>query len=209
MSRCPSRTGALGCPSLWQTIWVRIVEEIRRVAILGLCSISVSVRAQNRVTEYDVKAAYLFDFGKFIRFTPSDEVSKREGFDICIVGEDPFGHALDEVSSNEQRDGKPVHVVRLRAASDAHGCAIAYISASEGNRIKNDLDELGAREVLTVSDAADFLHYGGMIQFVDVGNHVRFMVNLNSVNSARLSLSSDLLRVALTVNGKPPSAVQP
>jgi len=203
-----SKTGASRCPSFRQLLPVRVAQIIPTGTLLALCLNALSVPAQNRVSEYDVKAVYLYNFGQFIRFSPSEEVSKRQSFDICVVGEDPFGHTLDEVTANEKRDGKPVHVLRLKAAEEAHGCAIAYISASEGSRIGTDLDQLRAHEVLTVSDATDFLQYGGMIQFVDVGDHVRFAVNLKAVSSAQLSLSSDLLRVALSVNGKPPTVVQ-
>ena len=161
------------------------------------------------MSEFDVKAAYLFNFGKFVRFTPSDAVIKRQSFDICIVGEDPLGHTLDELTANEQLDGKPVRVVRLKTAAEARGCAIAYISASEGTRVRTDLDALRGQAVLTVSDAANFLQHGGMIQFVIAANHVRFAVNLDAVRSAQLSLSSELLKVAISVNGKPPTEVRP
>ncbi len=171
--------------------------------------IALFAQAQNQVSEYDVKAAYLFNFGKFVRFTPSDAVIKHQSFDLCIVGENPLGNTLDELTSNEQLDGKPVRVVRLKTAAEARGCAIAYISASEGTRVAADLDSLRGQAVLTVSDAANFLQHGGMIQFVLVANHVRFAVNLDAVRSAQLSLSSELLKVATSVNGTPPTEVRP
>jgi len=161
------------------------------------------------MSEYDVKAAYLFNFGKFIRFTSSDAVTKRQSFDLCVVGEDPLRHTLDDLTVNEQLDGKPVRIIRLKTAAEARGCAIAYISASEGTRIRTDLDALRGQAVLTVSDAADFVRHGGMIQFVMVANHVRFAVNLDAVRSAQLSLSSELLKVAISVNGEAPTEVRP
>jgi hypothetical protein len=154
------------------------------------------------MSEYAVKAAYLFNFGKFVRFMPTDAVNNRQSFDICIVGEDPLGHTLDDLTANEQLDGKPVRVVRLKGAAEAHGCAIAYISSSEGARVEADLDELKGQPVLTVSDKADFIQHGGMIQFLTVENHVRFAVNIDAVRGGQLSLSSELLRVATTVAGR-------
>ena len=159
--------------------------------------------------EYDVKAAYLFNFGKFVRFAPPDANSERQNFDICIVGEDPLGATLDDLTQNEQLDGKPVRVLRLKTAAEARLCAIAYISASEGSRVKNDLDTLHGQPVLTVSDSEKFIQNGGMIQFVTQQSHVRFAVNLDAVRNARLSLSSELLRVAISVTGKPPAEVLP
>jgi len=84
-----------------------------------------------------------------------------------------------------------------------------YISAAEDTHMKSDLDELRGQAILTVSDAADFLEHGGMIQFVIVANHVRFAVNLDAVRSAQLTLSSELLRVAISVRGKAQAEVRP
>jgi hypothetical protein len=182
---------------------------MRRVAIVAVGVITSLACAQNQVSEYDVKAAYVFNFGKFVRFTPSDAVINRQSFDICIVGENPLGHTLDELTANEQLDGKPVRVARLKSATEARGCAIVYVSASEGARLGADLDALRGRPILTVSDDANFLQHGGMIQFILVANHVRFAVNLDAVRSAQLSLSSELLKVAISVNGTPPTEVRP
>jgi hypothetical protein len=171
--------------------------------------IAVLAYPQNRISEYAVKAAYLFDFGKFIRFTPSDAVNNRQSFDICIVGEDTLGHTLDDLTANERLYGKPVRVARVKTAAEARGCAIAYISASEGNHLGTDLDALRGQSVLTVSDAANFLQRGGMIQFLIVENHVRFAVNLDAVRGAQLSLSSELLRVATSIIGENSPEVRP
>ena len=140
---------------------------------------------------------------------PPEADTNRQSFDICIVGDDPLGPTLDDLTRNEQLDGKPVRVERLKTAVEARECSIAYISASEGNRARSDLEALRGQPVLTVSDAGDFLQNGGMIQFVTQQNHVRFSVNLDAVRNARMSLSSELLRVAISVNGEPPAGVRP
>jgi hypothetical protein len=182
---------------------------MRRAALIAFCMIAAIVHAQNRISESAVKAAYLFNFGKFVRFAPSDVVKSRQSFDICIVGEDPLGATIDELTANEQLDGKAVRVVRLKSAVEARGCAIAYISASEGARIGTDIELLRGQPVLTVSDAASFLQDGGIIQFVTAGNHIRFAVNLEAARGAQLSLSSELLKVAMAVNGEIPRGVRP
>jgi len=209
MTPCPSNTGASGCSSLWWALGVRVSRRRRNAAIVACCMVAAFAYAQNRVSEYAVKAAYLFNFGKFVRFAPSDALNNRQTFDICIVGEDPLGHTLDDLTANERLDGKPVRVVRLKSVAEARGCAIAYISASEGSRLETDLDALRGQAVLTVSDAASFLQRGGMIQFLTVENHVRFAVNLDAVRGAQLSLSSELLRVATSVNGETSPGVRP
>jgi hypothetical protein len=168
--------------------------------------------AQAKPSEYTVKAAYLLNFGKFMRVSPGAETNVNN-FNICIVGDDPFGRALDNITAGEQIDGRPVRIVRLEKPDldkqDSRACAIAYLSASEDRRIDQDLAAFKNSDTLTVSDAPDFLKHGGMIQFLLVSNHVRFSVNLDPVRRTHLNLSSELLRVAASVSGNRPGEVQP
>jgi hypothetical protein len=160
----------------------------------------------SKVTDYDVEAAYLIDFGRFVR--PAGQQQNRSSFDICVLGKDSFGTSLDSLASNEKVSNLPIHV-RHPDVTQSRSCAIVYISSLEHENVREDLALLANTEVLTVSDAEDFLQRGGMIQFVAVENHVRFAVNLDAVNRAHLVLSSELLRVAFYVIGKPSPGGQP
>lgn len=186
-----------------------MIQRMRSAATFTILLTAALIYAQNGVSEYAVKAAYLFNFGKFVRFAPSDEVKRRQTFAICIVGEDPLGHTLDDLVANERLDNRPVRVARYKDGVEARSCDIAYLSAAEGARVETDLAALRGQPVLTVSDATDFLQHGGMIQFVTRGNHVRFAVNLTAVRNAQLSLGSELLRVAESVDGETRSGVRP
>lgn len=181
------------------------------LAAFLVLSLAALLHAESPVSEYAVKAAYLFDFGKFVRYTPPQpRRSQHPTFDICVLGADPFGHTLDDLTANEKLDGKPVRVLRLRSAAEARECSIAYLGASEYGHLGRDLELLRNQQVLTVGDASDFLLQGGMIQFVTVGDHVRFAVNLNAARKAQLSLSSELLKVAISVEGnRPETGVRP
>jgi hypothetical protein len=167
---------------------------------------------QAKPSEYSVKAAYLLNFGKFMRVSPGAEANP-DNFNICIVGDDPFDRALDDITAGEEIDGRPVKVVRLQKLDldkpDSKTCAIAYLSASEDRRMAQDLAALRDSDTLTVSDAPNFLKRGGMIQFLLISNHVRFSVNLDPVRRTHLNLSSELLRVAASVSGTRPGEVQP
>lgn len=110
---------------------------------------------------------------------------------------------MDDLASKESIDGRPVRVRRVPDVTDAKTCAILFISASEGDRMREDLAILAGSDILTVSDAPDFLDRGGMVQFVLIANHLRFAINLNAANRAHLIFSSELLRVASSVTGKP------
>lgn len=161
----------------------------------------------SKPSEYDVKAAYLLNFGRFVRFSGAS--GARSSFDICTLGHDAMGSSLDAISTNTRIQNLPVHVTHLEDISGAKACAIVFISAAESNRIREDLAILGSADVLTVSDAPDFLERGGMIQFVMLSNHIRFAVNLDAVSRCHLVLSSELLRVASSVSGKPPMGELP
>lgn len=168
-------------------------------ALLG-CVCGRAGVAQTHPTEADVKAAYLFNFGKFVRY-PADAPSNS--FDICLVGHDPVSSMLESGAAGESIENHPVHIMQFDKAADARGCAIVFMGASEAGRVEKDLAELQGSNALTVSDLPQFTDRGGMIQFVLQGNRVRFSVNLSSAVKARLGLSSELLKVALYVNSKP------
>ncbi len=167
--------------------------------------------AQSGLSEYSVKAAYLLNFGKFMRVAPGAQ--SASDFNICVLGEDPFGGSLDDITSGEKIDGRTVRVIRLQKPNfdkpDSRGCSIAYFSASEQKHMEQDLAAFRNSDTLTVSDAPNFLNHGGMIQFLLVSNHVRFSVSLDPVRRTHLVLSSDLLRVAASVSGAPQSEVKP
>jgi hypothetical protein len=164
---------------------------------------------QSKPSEYEVEAAYLFNFGKFVRLSPNAQATAATTYDICVVGEDRMGKSLDAITANEQIDARSVRVLRLKDAAEAQSCAIAFFSASEDPRIEKELGDLKHADVLTVGDSARFLAMGGMIQFVTVAKHVRFAINLEAVKRTHLVLSSELLRVATSVSGKPSPEGEP
>jgi hypothetical protein len=166
-----------------------------------------SAPGQASVSEYAVKAAYLLNFGRFVRIPDHPQ---RNSFDICILGRDPFGRSLNDITANESVGGRPVRILRLTRAEAARECAVLYFSTSEGHRIDDDIAALRNAGALTVSDSPGFLKHGGMIEFVQASNHVRFAVNLDAVHRAHIVLSSELLRVAASViGGGPGQDVQP
>jgi hypothetical protein len=158
-------------------------------------------RPQAKPSEYDVKAAYLFNFARFLRFAPGAE--PHGVFDICILGRDPIGSTLDQIAAGESIDNHPVHILRVADPTAGRRCAVLFLSAFERDALREDLAILSGADVLTVSDMPDFLDRGGMVQFVSQGAHVRFAVNLTAINRTHLSLSSELLRVAASIKGSP------
>jgi hypothetical protein len=149
-------------------------------------------------TENEVKSAYLYNFGKFVEW-PAKATSVGEFFTICALGDDSFGSTLETTVAGESINGKKVLVKRVPKLQDAVSCRILFISSSEQNQLKEILAALDNTSVLTVSDTPQFTRRGGMIQFVVEANKVRFEVNLTSAERAGLTLSSQLLKVAINV----------
>ncbi|MGB7189546.1 MAG: YfiR family protein [Acidobacteriaceae bacterium] len=168
-------------------------------ALLG-CLLFVPLLPAQPLSEYDVEAAYLYDFGKFVRW-PAD-APKPPTFDICILGRGPFDGTLDRIIANNRIGGRPIQKRILSSPAQADGCAILYIADSEANNLRGILDALGDRQSLLVSGMPHFAQSGGTIQFVVEGDRVRFMVNLDAAAKCHLTLSSELLKVALSVTGR-------
>ncbi len=158
---------------------------------------------QPKPNEYQVKAAFLYNFGRFVDW-PSDSVAGEDhSFDICVIGRDPFGRAIDDAIAGGSIDGKPVAAKRILKPQDALNCRILFISSSEESRLKTILDAVDKSSILTVSDLPQFVQKGGMIQFVLTDNKIRFEVDLASAEKAHLTLSSELLKIATAVRRRP------
>jgi YfiR/HmsC-like len=153
-------------------------------------------------TEYEVKAAYLYNFGRFVAW-PDQGSRKDEPFEICVLGQDPFGPALDATVSGETIEGENVAAKRIEKPQEIDSCRILFISSSEDSRLDKILEALDKSRVLTVSDIPQFSQRGGMIQFVSERNRIRFEVNLTNAENAGLNLSSELLKVAIRVQKNP------
>jgi hypothetical protein len=171
------------------------------VALLALTFFGTTglLAQQPKPSEYQVKATYLYNFGRFVKWPGTVPAGKGDSFSVCVLGQDPFGAILDSTLAGEALDGKPVVLRRISKPQDAGDCRILFISSAEEKHLKEILTALDESDVLTVSDMPGFARRGGMIQFVLEGDRVRFEINLTSAESARLVLSSELLKVASSV----------
>jgi hypothetical protein len=149
-------------------------------------------------TEFQVKAGYLYEFGKFVQWPARAEKSKHYPFNICVLGENPFGTALESLSG-QTISGQAVVIRQISKTQDAEECNVLFIAASEEEHVSVILAALQKLPVLTVSDMPHFLNRGGMIQFLMHDGKVRFEVNRIATARVGLTLSSELLKVAVNV----------
>jgi hypothetical protein len=162
---------------------------------------SRGIHAQEAPTEYQVKAAYLFNFLKFVEW-PGDPLADTHGrWVIGVVGDNPFGDELTQIVSGKTVQGHELLVRRFQSSEDLHACHVLFISASEKKRLPSILAALGGSSVLTVGDMDHFIEFGGMIQFVMEEKRVRFAIDVGASSQAGLKVSSKLLSLARTVTG--------
>ncbi|HEX4228904.1 MAG TPA: YfiR family protein [Bryobacteraceae bacterium] len=184
--------------------WLRRLLVGAAVVVSGLpFAVSSPAGERPKPTESQVQVAYLYNFGKFVQWPANAAGTKSNLFNICVYGQDPFGATLYTTVADGIIDGKRVVAKRIVDAHEAVSCQILFISSSEDTRLKTILEDLNKAAVLTVSDMPQFSQRGGMIQFVLDGNKVRFEVDLTATQSAGLTLSSELLRVAAAVKRSP------
>lgn len=200
---------AQGIDSLWripQSQWAG-----RRSGLLpllmaiawGLLAIPSAIAQSPKPTDYQVKAAYLSNFGRFVEWPEKSTTAQRDSFTICVLGEDPFGRGLDATLAGEAMGNQRVVARRISSPQMAVDCQILFISSSEANRLNKIIEALDKNAVLTVSDIPQFSQRQGMIQFVLKENRIRFEVNLTATQRAGLTLSSELLKVATVVRKSP------
>jgi hypothetical protein len=189
------RTKVVRCISHARMIWLAL-------AINSLLMVAAAWGQNPKPTDYQVKAAYLYNFGRFVEW-PANIASKSDPFTVCVLGKDPFGPILDHAMAEETIGGKSIVAKRISSPQESADCQILFLSSTEEGRLNKILEATNKEAVLTVSDMPQFSERGGMIQFILDGKRVRFEVNLTAAQNAGLALRSELLRVATVVKRNP------
>ena len=165
--------------------------------ILGLL-LATAVWAQ-KAEEYRVKAAFLFNFAKFVEWPAQAFKTSADPIAICVVGQNLFGSALNDAVSGKTVDGRTFLVRQISGDQPTTGCQILFISSSERKRFHAILAEIKTTGVLTVGEAEDFAADGGIINFRIEAGRVCLQVNVDAADQARLRISSKLLSLAQIV----------
>jgi hypothetical protein len=157
--------------------------------------------ADDSSVEYKIKAGYLYNFTKFVTWP---EINS-ETFNLCILGEDPFGELIDPIEKRSAF-GRPIKLFRfdsldaLKRANNKPHCHIIFVSSSLGSASKdvtnNALFIRDLNKTLTVGEGNDFSLEGGMIGFVNREGRIKLQVNLKKIKQSDLKVSAKLLEVA-------------
>ena len=164
------------------------------LALLAAAALSVAIDAAGQQSlERNVKAAYLYNFAKFVVWP---EPASSNEFRICVVGDPAFAIALDDIIKGEKSPGRQMVRMEPESAEAARNCQILFNGTQAAHQGTTLLAAVRRSPVLTVGDAPDFLRRGGTIRFVTEDDRVRFDISPAAADLAGLKISSKLLRVA-------------
>jgi uncharacterized protein DUF4154 len=174
------------------------MSPLRRalLTLIGLLAIPLFCSAAE--LEYEVKAEYLERFTRFIDW-PADSLSKT--FHLCVIGSNPFGSYLQDMTAQVKFKGNPAEINQLRDPGHAKDCNLLFIAKSEASKLQQILKITSDLPILTVSDSPGFAEQGVLINFHNEDGKIRFEINNDAMKRSRLHVSSRLLGLARLVKG--------
>jgi len=179
----------------------RIVLPVLLVS-LSVCGTADAGEEKSAPSEYQVKAAILFNFAKFVEWPAVSFPDSAAPIIIGVLGEDPFGSALD-AAKNRTVNGRKIQIKRFNTVQEITACHILFISSSEKGRLVPLLRALRDFHMLLVGDMEKFAQRGGMINLILQNDAIDFEINVDAVKRAGLRINSRLLNMARIVHGMP------
>ena len=160
--------------------------------------IAFQCRAQNSPPmEYQIEAAYIYNFAKFVDWPAQAFASKNAPMVIGVLGDNVFGGSLERIINGREINGHQLQFEKFDSATEITNCQVLFISASEKSHLSKILGQLRGANILTVGETDNFIGDGGMIYlFIDEENKVRFQINNDAAKKAGLTISSKLLSLA-------------
>jgi hypothetical protein len=150
------------------------------------------------VTEYQVKAAFLYNFAKFVDWPAEAFGAESAAFTLCVLGDEAFASAHESLAGKTVK-GRPMAVRRVASATDAGECHMLFVGAADGDEVAPVLAAIG-RHTLTVGETRDFTRHGGVINLTRIDNEIRFEIDRVAGERAGFRFSSQLLKLAIPVD---------
>jgi hypothetical protein len=169
-----------------------------------LLALSPADAAEPAVTkEQQVRAAFLYNFTKFVEWPEEKFADTNAPIVIGVLGRNPFGSALTDTVRDRKVNGRVIQVRQIANVSEVRGLHVLFLSGGETARFDGLENALREASVLGVGESETFLQRGGTIRFVLEEDKVRFEIDMRSAERAKLKISSQLQRLARTVNRNP------
>jgi YfiR/HmsC-like len=186
-SRIAARTAA----------WFRIKRSYRLCVLLAALLLGPLMNSQE-LDERAIKVAYVFNLTKYVEWP-------RVGNQLVIgfIGDGPMGEALEKMLAGQASDSRLIRVVLSPSDEELDQCDVVYVATSSPKKVRETLDRLRNKSVLTVGDTESFPRSGGMIGLVRAGQQVQMIINLDAVERGRLKISSRVLNLATIVHDGP------
>jgi hypothetical protein len=171
------------------------------LAMIGVAVVSgwaPALAASDNPLEYAVKATYLYKLPPFVEWPPAAHAGPSSPFNLCIVGDDPFGDTLDRAVLSQRVGERGFTVLRLRLTDSAQACHIMYVSGPSAQLVADALSKVRGRPVLTVTDSVAEPQAKGIVNFLIRDGRVRFEIDDRAAAENSLSISSKLLSLAVS-----------
>jgi hypothetical protein len=176
--------------------WARRLGVVLAFALAPSATMAAPEPGARLTQEYDLKAAFLFNFTKFVEWPADAFDSTSAPFTIGILGDDPFDGGLDDIVANESVHDRKIVVRRFASADQIGSCQLLFVGQRETGQMDRIQSALGRRSVLTVGETKAFTARSGIIAFEMSQRRVRLRINAAAAKAARLTISSQLLRQA-------------
>lgn len=164
------------------------------LALLWLASVGQLRAQEDKPSEYQVKAAFLYNFGKFVIWPTNAFADAYAPLVIGVVGEDPFHGDLKRLVAHKKIDGHMVIIRTITSADQVKGCHIIFLSSAAQSSPSDLLAAVRQPGILTVTENLEhFTNSNLIINFVRLDNRIRFEINVPTADKAGLKISSRLL----------------
>jgi hypothetical protein len=182
--------------------WARRLRALACLALSLLVALPATALTEAKpLTEYQVKAAFLYNFTKFVEWPENAFKDAGSPMVVGLLGKDPFGPMIDRMLSGNTVQDRPIILKRIQNPDDAKDCHVLFISRSEAVHMAEIAAALHNSPVLTVGDREDFVSLGAIIGFLKEQNKIKFSINQVAAEAAGLKISSQILKLAKAVEG--------
>jgi hypothetical protein len=153
--------------------------------------------------EYTVKAAMIRNFAKFTRW-PKSSISDQANntITVCLMGEESLLESFAGIRG-KKIGGRSIDLQWIDNITGLQGCRLLFIDKTARSELSRIMENLQNKPVLTIGETEKFSHAGGMITFFIQDDRIRFQINPEAARRAGLTLSSNLLELAVIVNRHP------
>lgn len=166
------------------------------IPLLLFFSSTAVLAEEDYAPEYQIKAAFIYNFANFIRWPDAAFASKETPFIVCVLGHDPFNSSLSVALREATMQGREMRLEYPKSATAAKKCHILFLSKKEKARFASTIENVKTLPVLTVSESDDFIAQGGAINFYEKNDKIKLEISRCALQAAGLKADPRLLNLA-------------